>query len=81
VHQIRPNVLYVAQGNAPLAEMKAPDTYTLVPESTPPGPPRNVAQAYMRAAAAFGAGAGFEVDFDLAVTRHKLLDTIERSSG
>jgi hypothetical protein len=47
----------------------------------PPGPPRNVAQAYARAANAFGSGAGFEVDFDLAVTRHKLIDAIERSSG
>ena len=78
---IGPNVLYVAKGNAPLAEMQTPDKYTLVPEGTPPGPPRNVAQAYTRAAHAFGSGAGFEVDFDLAVTRHKLIDVIERSSG
>jgi hypothetical protein len=32
-----------------------------------------------RAAHAFRAGTGFEVDFDLAVTRHKLIDAIERS--
>jgi hypothetical protein len=61
--------------------MPAPAQYTLVPEGTPPGPPRNVAQAYRRAAHAFGSGLGFEVDFDLAVTRHKLLDAIERSSA
>jgi predicted dehydrogenase len=78
---IGPNVLYAAKGNAPLAEMPAPDQYILVPAGTPPGPPRNVAQAYARAAQAFGSGTGFEVDFDLAVTRHKLLDAIERSSG
>ena len=78
---IGPNVLHAAKGNAPLAEMRPPDKYTLVPEDTPPGPPRNVAQAYRRAADAFDSGAGFEVDFDLAVTRHKLLDAIERSSG
>jgi hypothetical protein len=78
---IGPNVLYAAKGNAPLAEMPAPAQYTLVPEGTPPGPPRNVAQAYRRAATAFGSGRGFEVDFDLAVTRHKLIDAIERSSG
>jgi len=47
----------------------------------PPGPPRNVAQAYRRAAQAFAAGTGFEVDFDLAVTRHTLLDAIERSAA
>ena len=76
---IGPNVLYAAKGNAPLVEMPVPDQYTLVPEGMPPGPPRNVAQAYMRAAHAFGSGTGFEVDFDLAVTRHKLIDAIERS--
>jgi predicted dehydrogenase len=78
---IGPNVLYAAKGNAPLAEMPAPAQYTLVPEGTPAGPPRNVAQAYRRAAHAFAAGTGFEVDFDLAVTRHKLIDAIERSAA
>ena len=77
---IGPNVLYAAKGNAPLAEMPAPAQYTLVPEGAPPGPPRNVAQAYRRAAHAFASGMGFEVDFDLAVTRHKLIDAIERSA-
>jgi predicted dehydrogenase len=74
---IGPNVLYAAKGNAPLAEMPAPAQYTLLPEGTP----RNVAQAYRRAAHAFASGTGFEVDFDLAVTRHKLIDAIERSAA
>jgi predicted dehydrogenase len=78
---IGPNVLYAAQGNAPLAEMPIPAPYTLVPEGPPPGPPRNVARAYRRAAQAFAAGTGFEVDFDLAVTRHTLIDAIERSAA
>jgi hypothetical protein len=55
------------------------DQYTFVPDM-PSGPPRNVAQTYIRAHA-FRAGTGFEVDFDLAVTRHKLIDAIERSFG
>ncbi len=76
-----PNVLYAAKGSAPLAEMQVPDKYTLVPEGTPSGPPRNVAQTYARAAHAFSSDAGFEVDFDLAVTRHKMLEMIERSAG
>jgi hypothetical protein len=76
-----PNVLYAAKGNTPLAEMPVPDKYTLIPASTPAGPSRNVAQAYRRAADAFASGTGFDVDFDLAVTRHKLIDTIERSFG
>jgi predicted dehydrogenase len=78
---IGPNVLYAAKGNAPLAEMPVPAQYTLVPEGTPSGPPHNVAQAYRRAAHAFAAGTGFEVDFDLAVTRHTLIDAIERSAA
>jgi predicted dehydrogenase len=78
---IGPNVLYAAKGNAPLAEMPTPAQYTFVPEGTPPGPPHNVAQAYRRAAHAFALGTGFEVDFDLAVTRHKLIDAIERSAA
>ena len=78
---IGPNVLYAAQGSAPLAEMPAPTQYTLVPEGTPAGPRRNVAQAYRLAAHAFAAGTGCEVDFDLAVTRHTLIDVIERSAA
>jgi predicted dehydrogenase len=78
---IGPNVLYTAKRNAPLAEMPVPAQYTLVPEGTPPGPPRNVAQAYRHAAHAFAAGTEFEVDFELAVTRHMLIDAIERSAA
>ena len=40
-----------------------------------------MAQAYARAADAFSADADFEVDFDLAVTCHKLIDKIERAAG
>ena len=78
---IGPNVLYAAQGSASLAEMPAPAQYTLVPEGTPPGPPRNVAQTHRRAAHAFTSGTGFEVNVDLAVTRHTLIDAIERSAA
>jgi predicted dehydrogenase len=78
---IGPNVLYAAQGNAPRAEMPTPAQYTLVPQGLPSGPPRNVAQAYRRAAHAFAAGTGCEVDFALAVTRHTLIDAIERSAA
>ena len=74
-------MLYAAKGNAPLAEMPALAQYTLVPEAPPYGPPRNVARAYRRAAHAFASGTGFEVDFDLAVTRHTLIDAIERSAA
>ena len=77
---IGPNLLYASQGGNPLAEMPVPDKYVVAPEGTPAGSPRNVAQAYARAADALNDG-GFEVDFDLAVTRHRLIDAMERSSN
>jgi predicted dehydrogenase len=78
---IGPSVLYAARGNDSLAEMPVPDKYTFVPKGTPTGAAYNVAQAYARAAEAFRADADFEVDFALAVTRHKLIDKIERAAG
>jgi predicted dehydrogenase len=77
---IGPNVLYASQGGNPLAEMPPPDKYVVAPEGTPAGSPYNVAQAYARAADVLNDG-GFEVDFDLAVTRHRLIDAMERSSA
>jgi predicted dehydrogenase len=78
---IGPSVLYAAQGKAPLAEMPVPDKYRFVPKDTPSGAPYNVAQAYARATTALSSSADFEVGFDLAVTRHKLIDTIEHAAG
>ncbi len=78
---IGPNKLFAAQGNAALAEMEIPDQYLLVPEGTPPGPPRNVAQAYVRIAESLKKGEALSPDFDLAVVRHRLIDAIERSSA
>ena len=58
-----------------------PDKYKLAPEGTPSGPPRNVAQAYVRAADAWAAGETFSPDFELAVVRHKLIDAIRALGG
>jgi predicted dehydrogenase len=75
-----PNKLFGAKAKETVAEMLIPDQYTLVPEGTPAGGARNVAQAYAAFADVFEAGQPFEADFDLAVTRHRLIDAIERSS-
>ena len=77
---IGPNVLYGAKGKDALAEMPAPDRFKLVPEGTPAGPPRNVAQAYARAADALQSGNSPTPDFGDAVVRHRLIDAIERSA-
>jgi predicted dehydrogenase len=77
-----PNRLHGARGsNQPLAPIETPARLTLVPEGTPDGPPRNVAQGYARLAGSISAGERFEPDFAHAVKRHALIDAIERSSA
>jgi predicted dehydrogenase len=73
--------MHAGQGKEPMAPMTVPAKYRFVPEGTPAGQPYNVAQAYARAADALHGGRSFDVDFNLAVQRHKLIDAIERSSA
>jgi predicted dehydrogenase len=61
--------------------MPVPARYKVVPEGMPGGQPYNVAQAYARAADALRGRGAFDVDFNLAVQRHKLIDAIERSAA
>jgi len=76
-----PCQMHAGKGKERMASMPVPSKYKLVPEGTPGGPPHNVAQAYARMADALHAGRSFDVDFNLAVQRHKLIDAIERSSA
>src|SRR5947199_51375 len=76
-----PNQMHAGKGKEPLAAMPVPDKYRFAPNGTPAGQPYNVAQAYARAAGALRGRGSFDVDFDLAVQRHKLIDAIERSSA
>jgi len=76
-----PNHLHGARGKEPLLAMEAPARFTLVPEGTPAGPPRNVAQAYARLAHAVATDAPHAPDFAHAVKRHKLIEALERSSA
>ena len=76
-----PNQMHAGKGKEPMAAMPVPAKYKFAPESTPAGQPYNVAQAYARAADALRGGGAFDVDFNLAVQRHKLIDAIERSSA
>jgi predicted dehydrogenase len=78
---IGPSQAHAGKGKEPMAPMPVPAKYRLAPEGTPGGPPYNVAQAYARLADALGTGRSFDIDFALAVQRHKLLDAIERSSA
>ena len=78
---IGPSQVYTGKGKDPLAPMPVPSKYTIAPADTPAGGPANVAHAYARMADALRAGRSFDIDFDLAVQRHKLIDAIERSSA
>jgi predicted dehydrogenase len=72
-----------ARGREPLAPMDVPERFVLVPPeiSKRSGPPRNVAQGYVRFATALSEGQPYQPDFEHAVTRHALIDAIERSDA
>jgi predicted dehydrogenase len=78
---IGPSQVHAGKGKEPMVSMPVPSKYKVAPEGTPAGPAYNVAQAYARAADALRGSGSFDVDFDLAVQRHKLIDAIERSSA
>jgi predicted dehydrogenase len=78
---IGPSQVHAGKGKEAMAPMPVPARYKVVPDGTPAGQAYNVAQAYARAAAALRGGESFDVDFNLAVQRHKLIDAIERSSA
>jgi predicted dehydrogenase len=78
---IGPSQVEAGKGKNPMVPMPIPPKYRIVPESTPAGQAYNVAQAYARAADALRGSGSFDVDFNLAVQRHQLIDAIERSSA
>jgi predicted dehydrogenase len=78
---IGPSHAHAGKGKGAMASMPVPAKYKLAPEGTPGGPPYNVAEAYARLAGALRGGQSFDVDFNLAVRRHELIDAIERSSA
>jgi predicted dehydrogenase len=63
-----------------LQALPVPDRLTWVSAEVPQGPPFNVAQMYHRLGAAIRAGREAHPNFDVAVKRHRLLDTMQRSS-
>jgi predicted dehydrogenase len=67
-------------GGAILTDLPVPSKYRWVPAGVPPDSPYNVAQVYMRLAESIRNGAPVSPGFDAAVTRHRLIDAIERAS-
>ncbi len=63
-----------------LQELPIPERLIWVPADVPQGPPFNVAQMYRRFAEAIRTGQRMEPDFDTAVRRHRLLETVQTAS-
>jgi len=75
-----PNQIFGARGKEPPASMETPARFTLIPDGVPPGPARNVAQAYARLARAMAEGKPFDPGFAHAVKAHRLVSALEQSS-
>ena len=69
-----------AQAGKPLADLSIPKSYRWVPPAVPAGLPFNIAQLYMRMSDDIREGRSVSPDFDVAVERHRLLDTIQKAS-
>ena len=67
-------------GDPELKELPIPERLTWIPQGVPQGAPFNVGQMYHRFGEAIRSGRRMGPDFDDALTRHKLLDAIQRSS-
>ena len=63
-----------------LKDLPIPERLTWVPGEVPLGAPFNVAQMYRLLGQSIQEGNTAQPDFDLAVRRHRLLDTVQRAS-
>ena len=78
--QLNQATLSGARAGEPVTAMVVPDEYRWVPAQVPPGPALAIAQLLRRFAECIRSGIGLETDFDLAVRRHELFATLERTS-
>ena len=67
-------------GQSDVVELEIPERYTKVPNSVPAGPPFNIAPLWDRFADGIKSNTEFEPSFSTALTRHKLIDAIQKSS-
>ncbi len=76
--QISELTLRGSHSGKPLADLAIPESDRWVPLAVPSGPPLNVAQLFKRMAAF--ATASPPVPVSISLTRHRLLDAIQKAS-
>ena len=72
--------LFGAQGGKALEPLDVPSRLCRAPDTVPQGEPYNVVQMYHIIGNAIGGGEALQPDFDTAVSRHRFLDLLQRSS-
>jgi len=79
--ELRRKIMGGHKDDKALQELPVPDRFKWVPEAVRnDGPAYDVGQMWVKFAEAIRTGASIEADFDLAVRRHRMLDTIVRAS-
>ena len=78
--QLNQATLSGARTGEPVTTMVVPDEHQWVPAQLPPGPALAIAQLLRRFAESIRSGSPFETDFGLAVRRHEMFATLERTS-
>ncbi len=71
----------MAKRGADFAEVEVPASYNLVPAEVPKGPPFYTAQLLARMADGIKTGKPVYPDFAAAITRHRMLDAIQKASN
>src|SRR6185295_16829406 len=72
--------IMLAKRGSDFAEVEIPASYNLVPAEVPKGPPFFTAQLLARMAEGIRTGKSVYPDFAAAVTRHRMLDAIQKAS-
>ncbi|HXG50216.1 MAG TPA: Gfo/Idh/MocA family oxidoreductase [candidate division Zixibacteria bacterium] len=78
--ELRRKIFGARKGDKALEELPVPERFKWVPEALRDGYAYDVAQMWVRFAAAIRAGSDCDPDFEHAVRRHRTLDAIARAS-
>ena len=78
--ELRRKIMGGHKDDKALQELTVPEQFKWVPEAIRTGPEYDVGQMWVKFAEAIRTGSKVDPDFDHAVRRHRMLDTIVRAS-